>query len=74
MNPAAIEEFAAKTEVPSWARTADWQDVPAAIRRRSFFSAALEDARALSAERKAVANLLQNASKCGKLYCGTGVP
>ena len=68
MNTAAIEEFAAKTEVPSWARTADWQDVPAAIRRRSFFSAALEDARALSAERKAVADLLQNASKDGKLY------
>lgn len=68
MNTPAIEEFAAKTEVPSWARTADWQDVPAAIRRRSFFSAALEDARALSAERKAVADLLQRASKGGKLY------
>ena len=68
MNTSALEEFAAKTEVPSWARTADWQDVPAMIRRRSFFSAALEDARALSAERNAVADLLQRASKGGKLY------
>jgi len=68
MKKSAIEEFAQKTEVPSWARTADWKDVPAAIRRRSFFSAALEDARALSIERKAVADLLQGASKDGKLY------
>ncbi len=68
MNKTAIEEFAAKTEVPSWARTADWQELPAAIRRRAFFSAALEDARALSAERKAVADLLQGASKDGKIY------
>ena len=67
-NQTAIEEFAAKTEVPSWARTADWQDVPAALRRRAFFSAALEDARALSDERTAVADLLQRASKDGKLY------
>lgn len=64
----ALQEFAAKTEVPSWARTADWQELPAAIRRRSFFSAALEDARALSAERNAVADLLQRTSKDGKLY------
>ena len=68
MSKTAIEEFAAKTEVPSWARTADWQDVPAAIRRRSFFSSALEDARALSAERKSVADLLQTTSKDGKIY------
>ena len=67
-NQTAIEEFAAKTEVPSWARTADWDKVPAALRRRAFFSAALEDARALSAERKAVADLLQGVSKDGKLY------
>jgi len=67
-NQTAIEEFAAKTEVPSWARTAEWQDVPAALRRRAFFSAALEDARALSDERTAVADLLQRASKDGKLY------
>lgn len=67
MKKSAIEEFAAKTEVPSWARTADWKDVPAMIRRRSFFSAGLEDARALSDERKAVADLLQRASKDGKL-------
>lgn len=67
-NQTAIEEFAAKTEIPSWARTADWDKVPAALRRRAFFSAALEDARALSAERKAVADLLQGASKDGKLY------
>jgi len=64
----ALEEFAAKTEVPSWARTADWDKLPAAIRRRSFFSAALEDARALSAERKSVADLLQTVSKDGKIY------
>ena len=64
----ALEEFARKVEVPSWARTADWQDVPAAIRRRSFFSAALEDARALSDERNAVADLLRRSSKDGKLY------
>jgi hypothetical protein len=64
----ALQEFAAKTEVPSWARTADWDKLPAAIRRRSFFSAALEDARALSEERNAVADLLQGASKDGKLY------
>lgn len=68
MTKSAIEEFAAKTEVPSWARTAEWKDVPASIRRRSFFSAALEDARALSEERKAVADLLQRAGKDGKLY------
>ena len=68
MSKTAIEEFAAKTEVPSWARTADWRDVPAAIRRRSFFSSALEDARALSAERKSVADLLQTTSKDGKIY------
>ena len=68
MNQTAIEEFAAKTEIPSWARTADWDKVPAALRRRSFFSAALEDARALSAGRKAVADLLRGASKDGKLY------
>lgn len=66
-NTSAIEEFAAKTEVPSWARTAEWQDVPAMIRRRSFLSAGLEDARALSAEREAVADLLQRSSKDGKL-------
>ncbi len=66
-NQTAIEEFAAKTDVPSWARTADWDKVPAALRRRSFFSAALEDARALSAERNTVADLLQRASKDGKL-------
>jgi hypothetical protein len=66
MSTTAIEEFAAKTEVPSWARTADWDQVPAALRRRSFFSAALEDARALSAERKAVADLLQGVSKVGE--------
>lgn len=65
---AAIEEFARKTEVPSWARTAEWQDVPVQIRRRSFWSAALADARALSAERNAVTDLLQRASKDGKLY------
>ncbi len=64
----ALEEFARKVEVPGWARTADWQDVPAAIRRRSFFSAALEDARALSDERNAVAALLQTTSKDGKIY------
>lgn len=68
MSAAAIEEFAAKTEVPSWARTADWDKLPAALRRRSFFSAALEDARALSAERKAVADLLQTTGKDGKIY------
>lgn len=68
MKTSAIEEFAAKTEIPSWARTADWQRVPAALRRRSFFSAAIEDARALSAERKAVADLLQGARKDGKLF------
>lgn len=67
-NQSAIEEFATKTEVPSWARTADWDKVPAALRRRSFMSAALEDARALSAERNAVADLLQRASKDGKLF------
>lgn len=67
-NQSAIEEFAAKTDVPSWARTAEWSDVPVAIRRRSFFSAALEDARALSEERNSVAMLLQRASKDGKLY------
>lgn len=67
-NQTAIEEFAAKTEIPSWARTADWDKVPAALRRRAFFSAALEDARALSAGRKAVADLLQGVSKDGKIY------
>ena len=66
-NQTAIEEFAAKTEVPSWARTADWDKVPAALRRRSFMSAALEDARALSAERNTVSDLLQHASDGGKL-------
>ncbi len=68
MNKTAIEEFASKTEIPSWARTADWQDVPAMIRRRSFLSAAVDDARALSDERTAVADLLQRTSKDGKLY------
>lgn len=68
MTKTAIEEFAAKTEIPSWARTAEWQDVPAMIRRRSFLSSAVEDARALSAERKAVSDLLQGVSKDGKLY------
>lgn len=64
----AIEAFAAKTTVPSWARTAEWDTVPAAIRRRAFFSAGVADAKALSAERKAIAALLQRASKDGKLY------
>ena len=64
----AIEEFAAKTEVPSWARTAEWADVPVQLRRRAFFSASVADARALSAERNAVAELLRRASKDGKLY------
>ncbi len=68
MTRAAIEEFAAKTEVPSWARTAEWSGVPVQLRRRAFFSAAVADARALSEERKAVADLLQGGSKDGKIY------
>lgn len=64
----AIEAFAAKTTVPSWARTAEWDAVPAAIRRRAFFSAGVADAKALTAERKAIAALLQGAGKDGKLY------
>ncbi len=68
MSLSAIDIFAAKTEVPSWARTAEWEAVPAALRRRAFFSAAVNDARSLAAERKAVADLLQGASKDGKLF------
>lgn len=68
MTTAPIEEFTRKTDVPSWARTAEWQDVPAQLRRRAFFSAGIEDARVLSADRNAVAKLLQSASKDGKLY------
>jgi len=68
MSIASIEEFALKSEVPSWARTADWDKVPAALRRRSFFSAGIEDARVLSEDRNAVAELLRGASKDGKLY------
>ena len=56
---APIEEFADRRRVPAWARTADWDQVPAQLRRRAFFSATIEDARALSAEREAVADLLQ---------------
>ena len=68
MTTTPIEEFALRAEIPSWARTADWDQVPAALRRRAFFSAGIEDARLLSADRKAVADLLQAASKDGKLY------
>jgi len=68
MTKTAIELFAEKTTVPSWARTAEWDAVPAALRRRAFFSAAVADAKALSAERDAIAMLLQGASKDGKLY------
>lgn len=68
MSNAAIEEFALKTEIPSWARTAEWADVPAQLRRRAFFSAGIEDARVLSEDRNAVEMLLQSASKDGKLY------
>lgn len=68
MAIASIEEFAVKTEVPSWARTAEWNDVPVQLRRRAFFSAGIEDARVLSDDRNAVAKLLQSASKDGKLY------
>lgn len=64
----ALEQFAAKTTVPSWARTAEWDQVPAMFRRRAFFSAAIEDARALSESRKAIVNLLQTTSKDGKIY------
>lgn len=64
----ALEQFATKTTVPSWARTAEWDQVPAMFRRRAFFSAAIEDARALSESRKAIANLLQTTSKDGKIY------
>ena len=68
MTTTAIEEFAQKTEIPSWARTAEWDKVPAALRRRAFFSAAVDDARALSEERQAIASLLAAQSKDGKLY------
>jgi len=68
MTTSPIDEFALKTDVPSWARTAEWQDVPAQLRRRAFFSAGIEDARVLSEDRSAVARLLQSASKDGKLY------
>lgn len=68
MSTTAIEEFAAKTTVPSWARTREWDAVPAMLRRRAFFSAAVSDAQVLSAQRQAIATLLQHASKDGKLY------
>ena len=68
MPSTALEQFAAKTTIPSWARTAEWDQVPAMFRRRAFLSAAIEDARALSESRKAVANLLQTTSKDGKIY------
>jgi len=61
--PAPIEDFARRRPVPSWARTREWDQVPAQLRRRAFFSATIEDARALSAEREAVANLLQRARR-----------
>jgi hypothetical protein len=64
----AIEAFAIKTEIPSWARTMQWETVPEAIRRRAFFSAAVGDAQALSTGRQAVAKLLAGASQDGKLY------
>ena len=54
-----IEEFTRRREAPAWARTAEWDTVPAQLRRRAFFSAAVADARALSAERDAVAALLR---------------
>lgn len=64
----AIDAFASKTEIPSWARTMQWETVPEAIRRRAFFSAAVSDAQALGAQRRAVAKLLAGASHEGKLY------
>jgi hypothetical protein len=68
MSDTAIEEFAARVTAPSWARTADWQAVPAQLRRRAFWSAAVTDARALSEEREAVDMLLKRASKGGKIF------
>lgn len=68
MSTPHIEAFTARRPVPTWARTAEWQTVPAQLRRRAFFSAGIEDARVLSDDRTAVAKLLQAASKDGKLY------
>jgi len=68
MTTPPIDEFALKADVPSWANTELWQDVPVQLRRRAFFSAGIEDARVLSEDRNAVARLLQAASKDGKLY------
>ena len=68
MTTTPIELFAQKTTIPSWARTAEWDQVPAMLRRRAFFSAAVTDAQALTSERNAIAGLLQTTSKDGKLY------
>jgi hypothetical protein len=48
-----------ETAAPSWARTAEWAGVPLELRRRAFFSAAVEDARFLSESRAGVEALLR---------------
>ena len=51
---AAVDRFSDKTVVGSRLRSAEWADMPLALRERAFFSAGVEQARTLSAMREKV--------------------
>jgi hypothetical protein len=51
---AAVDRFSDKTVVGSKLRSAEWSDMPIALRERAFFSAGVDQARTLSAMREKV--------------------
>jgi hypothetical protein len=51
---AAVDRFSEKTAVGSRLRSAEWADMPIALRERAFFSAGVDQARTLSAMREKV--------------------
>ena len=58
---AAVEKFSARTPVGSVLRSAEWADMPLALRERAFFSAGVEHAQLLQGMKDRLAQSLQMA-------------
>lgn len=55
----AVEKIGTKTPIGSAMMSAEWQDVPVALRERAFFSSQVESVRFLQRGRDAIADFLQ---------------
>ncbi len=63
--PAAVDRFSQKTVIGSRLRSAEWADMPLALRERAFFSAGVEQARTLSAMREKIVQGIEQARPGG---------